>query len=54
MEGRAGQPESMPQFWGVLARTSDGGFRKYVELDTGTSRRDFATTTVASTRRRSP
>jgi arylsulfatase A-like enzyme len=35
MEGRPGQPDSMPQFWAVLARTSDGGFWKYVELDTG-------------------
>jgi hypothetical protein len=35
MEGRAGQPDSMPQFWAVLAQTSDGGFWKYVELDTG-------------------
>ncbi len=35
MEGRPGQPDSMPQFWAVLAQTSDGGFWKYVELDTG-------------------
>jgi N-acetylglucosamine-6-sulfatase len=35
MEGAPGQPDSMPQFWGVLARTSDGGLWKYVELDTG-------------------
>ncbi len=35
MEGRPGQPDSMPQFWAVLAHTSDGGFWKYVELDTG-------------------
>jgi arylsulfatase A-like enzyme len=35
MEGRAGQPDSMPQFWGVLARASDGGWWKYVEVDTG-------------------
>jgi N-acetylglucosamine-6-sulfatase len=35
MEGRTGQPDSMPQFWAVLAHTSDGGRWKYVELDTG-------------------
>jgi arylsulfatase A-like enzyme len=35
MEGRSGQPDSMPQFWGVLAQTSGGGFWKYIELDTG-------------------
>ena len=35
MNGRAGQPDSMPQFWAVLAHTSDGGLWKYVELDTG-------------------
>ncbi len=35
MEGRAGQPDSMPQFWAVLARASDGRLWKYVELDTG-------------------
>jgi arylsulfatase A-like enzyme len=35
MDGLAGMPESMPQFWGVLADTPDGGRWKYVELDTG-------------------
>ena len=35
MDGRAGRPDSMPQWWAVLARTSDGGLWKYVELDTG-------------------
>jgi N-acetylglucosamine-6-sulfatase len=35
MEGDPGQPDSMPQFWGVLAQTEGGGFWKYVELDTG-------------------
>jgi arylsulfatase A-like enzyme len=35
MEGRAGQPDSMPQFWGVLGQASDGGWWKYVEVDTG-------------------
>jgi arylsulfatase A-like enzyme len=35
MEGRAGQPDSMPQFWAVLAQASDGDLWKYVELDTG-------------------
>jgi N-acetylglucosamine-6-sulfatase len=35
MQGLPGKPDSMPQFWGVLAETSDGGFWKYVELDTG-------------------
>jgi N-acetylglucosamine-6-sulfatase len=35
MEGRPGQPDSMPQFWGVLATTADGGYWKYVEIDTG-------------------
>jgi hypothetical protein len=28
-------PDSMPQFWAVLGRSSDGGWWKYVELDTG-------------------
>jgi N-acetylglucosamine-6-sulfatase len=35
MEGRAGRPDSMPQFWGVLGQPSSGGLWKYVELDTG-------------------
>lgn len=35
MEGLPGKPDSMPQFWGVLAQTADGGSWKYVELDTG-------------------
>jgi arylsulfatase A-like enzyme len=35
MEGKDGQPDSMPQFWGVLARTANGGLWKYVEVDTG-------------------
>ena len=35
MWGDPGMPDSMPQWWGVLARTSDGGLWKYVELDTG-------------------
>lgn len=35
MEGRAGKPDSMPQFWGVISTTADGGFWKYIELDTG-------------------
>jgi N-acetylglucosamine-6-sulfatase len=35
MDGQAGQPDSIPQFWAVLAQTRDGGFWKYVELDTG-------------------
>jgi arylsulfatase A-like enzyme len=34
-DGLAGQPDSMPQFWGVLGRTSGGGLWRYVELDTG-------------------
>jgi N-acetylglucosamine-6-sulfatase len=35
MEGLSGQPDSMPQYWGVLATTADGGYWKYVEIDTG-------------------
>jgi hypothetical protein len=35
MNGLPGQPDTMPQFWGVLAQTADGGWWKYVELDTG-------------------
>jgi arylsulfatase A-like enzyme len=35
MFGQPGQPDTMPQFWGVLGHTSDGGLWKYVELDTG-------------------
>jgi arylsulfatase A-like enzyme len=35
MEGRPGRPDSMPQFWGVLGQASDGGWWKYVEVDTG-------------------
>jgi N-acetylglucosamine-6-sulfatase len=35
MEGRPGMPDSMPQYWAVLGRAADGGWWKYVELDTG-------------------
>jgi hypothetical protein len=35
MEGLSGNPESMPQFWGVLGYTAGGGYWKYVEVDTG-------------------
>jgi N-acetylglucosamine-6-sulfatase len=35
MNGAAGKPDSMPQFWGVLSTTADGGYWKYVEIDTG-------------------
>jgi hypothetical protein len=35
MEGRPGRPDSMPQYWSALGQTSDGGWWKYVEFDTG-------------------
>jgi N-acetylglucosamine-6-sulfatase len=35
MKGASGKPDSIPQFWGTIGYTSDGGFWKYVELDTG-------------------
>jgi N-acetylglucosamine-6-sulfatase len=34
-DGRSGQPDSMPQFWGVLADVRGSGQWKYVEIDTG-------------------
>jgi arylsulfatase A-like enzyme len=33
--GLSGQPDSMPQFWGVLADVAGSGQWKYVEIDTG-------------------
>jgi N-acetylglucosamine-6-sulfatase len=35
MEGKTGQPDTIPQFWGVIATMPDGGYWKYVEIDTG-------------------
>jgi arylsulfatase A-like enzyme len=34
-DGLSGQPDSMPQFWGVLADVAGRGQWKYVEIDTG-------------------